>query len=147
MPALDLFWYDGGMKPRLPEHLEAQDVQLTREGILFVGDDGCILADFRGENPQLFAEESVKPLRLEEKQALRGRSSRYAPWLHACGGGERSPGDFLNAGPITDAVNLGTVALRSGKKIFFDSENVRITNVPESNKYLEREYRPGWELA
>jgi hypothetical protein len=38
------------------------------------------------------------------------------------------------------------VALRSGKKVEYDSVNMKITNVPEANKYLTREYRPGWEL-
>ena len=60
--------------------------------------------------------------------------------------GEPSPGSFLNAAAITDAVNLGTVALRAGRKVLFDSENMKITNAPEANKYLYRECRQGWEL-
>ena len=56
MPALDLFWYDGGMKPRLPEELEAQTSRWTAKGILFVGDEGMILAGFLGQDPQLFAQ-------------------------------------------------------------------------------------------
>jgi hypothetical protein len=38
------------------------------------------------------------------------------------------------------------VALRAGKKVLLDSENMKITNVAEANKYLYREYRKGWEL-
>ncbi len=60
--------------------------------------------------------------------------------------GEPSPGDFLNAGPITEAVNLAGVAIRVGRKIDYDHENMKITNLPEVNKYLYREYRKGWEL-
>jgi hypothetical protein len=67
-------------------------------------------------------------------------------WLDAIKGGAPSPGSFLNAGAISDTVNLGAVALRAGKKILFDSENMKITNVPEANQYLFREYRKGWEL-
>ncbi|MCP5109303.1 MAG: Gfo/Idh/MocA family oxidoreductase, partial [bacterium] len=55
MPALELFWYDGGMKPRLPAEIEAHDVPLSREGILFVGDEGSILAGFHGTNATRFA--------------------------------------------------------------------------------------------
>jgi hypothetical protein len=29
----------------------------------------------------------------------------------------------------------------------FDSEAMRITNHPEANRYLVRDYRPGWELG
>jgi hypothetical protein len=140
MPELDLFWYDGGMKPRLPEEVEAHGVEMAREGILFVGDQGAIMAGFRGDKPRLFAHGKCEPLALDEPQ--RG----HGGWLQAVQGGEPSPGDFLNAGPITDAVNLGTVALRAGKKVQFDSQNVKITNAADANRYLSRQCRKGWEM-
>jgi hypothetical protein len=152
MPALDLFWYDGGMKPRLPGEIEAQNIEMPREGILFVGDEGAIMAGFNGQKPRRFAKGKNEPLWDQETsprrggQRQRGAGGRYSPWLRAFQGGEPSPGSFLNAGPISDAVNLGTVALRAGTKVRFDSENMRITNVAEANKYLVREYRQGWEL-
>lgn len=148
-PPLDLFWYDGGMKPRLPHEIESHDIQLTREGILFVGDEGSILAGFHGQNPQRFARGKREPLdingALPEGQR-RNYERRHRLWLDACQGGEPSAGSFPNAAPITDAVNLGTVALRAGRKVLFDSENMKITNVPQANQYLVRQYRPGWEL-
>ncbi len=61
-PALDLFWYDGGMKPRLPDELEAANVEWPIEGILFVGDQGRIFAGFNGQNPQLAAKGRIEPL-------------------------------------------------------------------------------------
>jgi hypothetical protein len=143
-PAVDLFWYDGGMKPRLPREIEAHDIEMNREGILYVGDEGAILAGFRGNDPRLFAKGQDKPLPLDEPSA--GRERGYSAWVRACQGGEPSPGSFLNAASITDAVNLGTVALRAGRKVMFDSENMKITNAPEANKYLRRDYRKGWEL-
>ena len=144
MPSVDLFWYDGGMKPRLPEQLEAQNVEMAREGILFVGDRGSIMAGFQGQNPRLFAKGKSEPFRLEEEQAEHGR--RHSPWLQAVKGGAPSPGSFLSAAPITDAVNLGTVALRARKKVHFDSDKMKITNVASANQYLVRQYRQGWEL-
>ena len=146
-PAVDLFWYDGGMKPRLPREIEAHDAKMGREGILFVGDKGAILAGFHGQDPHLFARGQRQPLKVEET-STRGpeRGQRHNPWLTACKGGDPSPGSFLNAAAITDTVNLGTVALRAGKKIRFDSKNMKITNAAEANKYLYRQYRPGWEL-
>jgi hypothetical protein len=36
--------------------------------------------------------------------------------------------------------------LRVGKRIIYDAENMKISNLPEANKYLSREYRKGWEL-
>ncbi len=149
LPAFELFWYDGGMKPRLPEELEAHHVEMPREGILFVGDRGAILAGFLGQNPQHFAGGKTGPLWKDgavPQPAKKEPSGRYTAWIQAVQGGEQSPGCFLNAGPISDAVNLGTVALRAGKKVEFDSQNMKITNVPAANKYLYREYRKGWEL-
>jgi predicted dehydrogenase len=146
---LELFWYDGGMKPRLPDEIETHDVAVEREGILFVGEQGSILAGFHGQNPQLFQNGKREPLRLDEAAEAAGRAltgGRHAPWLHAVQTGEASPGSFTNAAAITDTVNLGTVALRAGKKVLFDSQAMAITNAPEANKYLRREYRPGWEL-
>jgi len=160
---LDLFWYDGGMKPRLPEEVEAQNVEMPREGILFVGDRGAIMAGFNGQNPQLFTKGQRVSIELLEgltgPTILRGdASSQRSPrgqkapggransWLQAVRGGEPSPGNFLNAASITDTVNLGTVALRAGRKVLFDSQNMKITNVAAANKYLVRQYRPGWEL-
>ena len=152
MPALDLFWYDGGMKPRLPEEVESQNIEIPGQGILFVGDQGTIMAGFNGQDPQLFAKGKSEPLWKEEtspqdaRRAPSGARRRYKPWLDALTkGGGQSPGSFLNAGPISDTVNLGTVALRAGRKVLFDSENMRITNAADANQYLYREYRKGWE--
>jgi len=151
MPAFDLFWYDGGMRPRLPEELEAQNVEFPREGILYVGDQGVILAGFMGQKPRRFSHGKCEVLNTGSSVApppKRGpwETERYRPWVEAVQGGPQSPGCFLNASSISDAVNLGTVALRSGKKVLFDSAAMKITNVPEANKLLRREYRKGWEL-
>ncbi len=45
--ALDLFWYDGGIKPPVPEELMAEDKEFAEEGMMFVGDQGKILGGFR----------------------------------------------------------------------------------------------------
>jgi predicted dehydrogenase len=155
LPALDLFWYDGGMMPRMPDELAAAGVTWPIEGILFVGDRGKIFAGFNGQNPKLFAggkSEDLFPPEAAPQGARRGQGGqggqgeRGAIWMASFKGGELSPGNFLNASGISDAVTLGTVALRAGKKVLFDSENLKITNAADANKYLVREYRKGWEL-
>ncbi|MBN1561431.1 hypothetical protein JW998_14345, partial [candidate division KSB1 bacterium] len=143
-PELELFWYDGGMKPRLGREIEAYNVEMQREGILYVGDDGAIFAEFNGGNPQWLAKGEKKPL-WEETESREGRR-RNTLWLDAMLSSEQSAGSFLNTKAITDTVNLGTVALRAGKKVIFDSETMQITNDADANKYLYRDCRPGWEL-
>jgi hypothetical protein len=66
-------------------------------------------------------------------------------WIAAVRGGPQSPSSFLNAGPISEAVNLYSAALRAGKKLLYDSETRKTTNVADANKYLSREYRKGWD--
>ncbi len=150
MRAMDLFWYDGGMKPRLPDEVEAHDVEMSREGILFVGDSGTIMAGFHGQNPQLFAKgkrESLwNAMSVPRETASTRSGGRHGSWLDAVKNGEQSLGSFPNAASITDTVNLGAVALRAGKKVLFDSESMKITNAADANKYLVRQYREGWQL-
>lgn len=156
-PALDIFWYDGGIKPPVPEEMVADNKELAEEGMMFVGDKGKILGGFHSENPQLLPESKMRAYRaanrLPDEAAARAerrggdRSSREAAWTTAFKGGPASYGDFTLAGPITDAVNLAAISLRlGGRRLLWDSANAKITNLSEANKYLTREYRAGWKL-
>src|SRR5262249_1339072 len=60
-PALDIYWYDGGMKPAVPEVLIAKNKELAEEGMMFVGDNGKLLGGFYGEDPQLIFEGNPRP--------------------------------------------------------------------------------------
>ena len=55
--------------------------------------------------------------------------------------------NFDYAGPLAEAVLLGNVAVRAGKKIEWDAAKMKVTNVPEANRYIRRDYRKGWELG
>lgn len=143
LPPFDLIWYDGGMKPLVPDELRSQGKSLETEGMMFVGDQGKILAGFRGEDPVLIPESKMSYLKKEEEQK---ESRGNETWIDAFKNGTQSPGSFIYAGPVTETILLGAVALRAGKKVVYDSKNMKITNIPEANKYLTREYRKGWEL-
>ena len=102
------------------------------------------MGGFHGQNPQLFKKGKREDLALDAYRAA--HAVRHGGWLEEILGGGQSPGSFINAASITDAVNLGTVALRARKKVLFDSENMKITNDSGANKYLVRECREGWRL-
>ena len=96
------------------------------------------MAGFLGGDATIFQRKERIPLR---RPTLAGRPwgtegatwrDRQTSWVQAAKGGPQSPGSFLNAGPITDTVNLGTVALRANK-VVFDSENLKITNAAGAN--------------
>ncbi len=112
--------------------------------MMFVGDKGKIIGGFRGENPQLFIDN--KNSTPQRTPAERTREDSNDVWINSFKNNTQSPGSFLYAGPVTETILLGAVALRAGKRVEYDSVNMKITNVPEANKYLVREYRKGWEL-
>jgi hypothetical protein len=150
-PAVDLIWYEGGIRPPRPEELEADGKELPSEGVLFVGDKGKILAGFYMNDPRLIPEKRMSgytaETRPQPRQSQQGETSPgMRAWIGACRGGTPSPGNFLNAGPITEAVNLYAAAYRAGRPLQYDPQTGSITSPREANRYLSREYRQGWEL-
>ena len=146
LPPFDLIWYDGGMRPPVPEELEGSDTGLEREGMMFVGDKGKILAGFRCENPRLLPDAKMQNYLNGQPAPKTVVDRSNDTWIDAFRNKVQSPGSFLLAGPITETILLGGVALRTGKKVQYDSANMKITNIAEANSFLFREYRKGWEL-
>jgi hypothetical protein len=143
LPPFDLFWYDGGMKPVTPDELEQAGKPLEREGMMFIGDKGKIIGGFRGEKPVLYVDNKQVA---EATGAEQTGQNANDVWINAFKNNTQSPGSFLYAGPVTETILLGAVALRAGKKVEYDAANMKITNAPEAEKFLVREYRKGWEL-
>src|ERR1017187_3197367 len=151
-PAVDLIWYEGGLRPPTPEEMDEDHQEFTPEGMMFVGDKGKILAGFHVDSPRLIPAKRMRGIAAPEPPPRRqaGEQPRLSAglqqWLGACkGSGRQSPGNFLNAWPISEAVNLYAIALRTGRKLQWDAEGMKITNLPDANKHLSREYRKGWE--
>ncbi len=147
--AVDLIWYEGGLRPPTPPELDEDRKEFPAEAMMFVGDKGKILAGFRVEGPRLIPERRMSgyppPAAATRAPREPGQlSPGLRQWAAACKGGAQSPGSFLHAGGISEAVNLYAVALRTRRRLYYDAANRKITNVPEANKYLSREYRKGW---
>jgi hypothetical protein len=137
------------MRPPTPDELESDNKELPNEGMMFVGSKGKILAGFFLEDPHLIPEsrtnkDSVAPTPARQRDQ-EGVPPGMRQWIAAVRGGPQSPSSFLNAGPISEAVNLYAVALRTGKKLLYDGESRKVTNLADANKYLAREYRKGWD--
>jgi len=113
---------------------------------MFVGDKGKILATFHGDNPRIIPEKKMQDYAGEKEVQQEGRQRRSDTWAACIKNKKESPGSFLFADPVTETINLGAVALRAGQKVDYDSDAMKITNLPEADKYLTRKYRKGWEL-
>lgn len=144
LPPFELFWYDGGMRPNTPD--ESGHASLEREGMLFVGDKGSIVAGFRCENPRLLPESKMDSVMKGKPLPREVYESNDQYWIDAFRNKTQSPGSFLLAGPVTETILLGGVALRARKKLLYNSRDMKITNDEAANQYFYREYRKGWEL-
>jgi predicted dehydrogenase len=143
MPAVKLYWYDGGLKPRRPLELESAR-QLPEEGLLFVGDKGKILCDFQGGSPRLIPESKMQ-LYKRPKKYLPRSIGHIEEWVRAVRGGDAADANFGFAGKVTEALLLGNVALNAGEKILWNKEDFK-TNSELADKYLHPPYREGWEI-
>jgi predicted dehydrogenase len=154
MPELTLRWYDGGWRPPRPAELEDGET-LGATGHLRVGDSGKIMSR-RGRQavefhliPEARAREYGDPPRTLPRSV-----GHYQEWIDAAKGGPQAGSHFGWAGPLTEVVLLGNVALRpelreelTTKKLLWDSANFRFTNSESANTFLKREYRDGWKLT
>jgi hypothetical protein len=71
----------------------------------------------------------------------------YADWIQGCKGGSKPCSNFDEvAGPFTETVLLGNLSLRIKGKLEWDSKHMRVKNAPEADKYIRKQYRPGWEV-
>jgi hypothetical protein len=149
-PPVDLCWYDGGMRPPTPVELQEDNKELPTEGMMFVGDKGKILAGFNLQNPQIISGKKMDlPASVNDKRPSQEERTAAALslFIDACRTGKQYPGNFTEAEYITEAINLYALSLRTGRTLKYDAVNVKITNIPEANKWLDREYRSGWDLA
>jgi len=146
-PAVTLHWYDGGLIAARPAELEDNRELPREDGLIFVGDRGKILVTgWGGNSPRLIPEAKMKAYKLPPKSLPRS-IGHYAEWIKACKEGTPTESSFAFAGPMTEAVLLGTIAVRlGGRTLLWDSERKKVTNSPRANAYLHYPYRTSWTL-
>lgn len=145
-PAVDLVWYDGGMRPPTPNEFYERNIEFPSEGMMFVGDKGIIMSSqFLVREPYLLSGE-VKAAQDVPPASGATKQPGIQKFIDGVKAGTQVEGSFREAWPITEAVNLYAVALRAGKTLKYDAAQLKITNDDAANDYLDREYRKGWEI-
>ena len=143
---MKLTWYEG-LRPPRPKELEDGRMMGSREGgALFKGTKGLLTAGVYGEGPRLIPESRMKAYKRPPKTLPRVGASHEMDWVRACKAGTKAGADFSYAGPLTEICLLGNVAKRVDTRIEWDGENLKVTNLPEANKYVRAPYRNGWSL-
>jgi hypothetical protein len=141
---LPLTWYDGGKQGPdrgtlgLPEGYE-----LPGAGSAFVGEQGTMVLPHWAE-PQLFPRDKFADLELPAV----GDVNHYTGWVDACVGDGKTTSNFDYAGPLTETVLLGTIAVRfPGERLVWNAKQGKFNHHAEANARLAKDYRKGWELT
>jgi predicted dehydrogenase len=143
-PPLRMIWYDGLKLPSI--ELTPGVEKLPPNGAIFVGERGTLLAIEEGVRDYKLLPEGRFSDAEQTKSTLPISPGHHAEWIQACKGGPAALSEFGYASTLTEAVLLGNVAFRAGRKLEWDSAQMKATNCPEAAQYLTREYRKGWEV-
>jgi len=140
-----LEWFDGEFYP--PERIRklySDNLQeYPSESAMLVGTEGSLLIPHAAP-PQLLPEDKFSKI---QRPKLPPRN-HYHHFVDACLGGENTESHFAQTGPMTEAILLGTVAIRvPGEKLEWDSARLKVTNHVQANRYLRRTYRAGWHVG
>ncbi len=144
-------WRDGGFGPPRPPEI-SDDVRWPLGddigGQLWIGDDGKLLASVYGTNPRLLDQE--RHLEITENpppEKYPRVEGVYAEWIDACKAGTTGGSDFVrHAGPLTEMVLLGNLAVRTGRHLELDSRTGQVTNVSIPDHLIRPTYRDDWTL-
>ena len=147
-PAVKVVWRDGNLSPPRPPEV-ASDASWPPEGSgqLWIGTEGKMFAGIYGENPRLLDPERDAEIRANPPAEKYPRTEGvYAEFVDAAKGGRPAGSSFVeHAGPLTEMVLLGNLAVRSGREIELDPADGRITNgVAIPDHYVRPVYRDGW---
>jgi predicted dehydrogenase len=134
-------WYDGNKRPPAEVVALLEGRELPDQGSVVIGTDGVLIVPHVAM-PILLPDAKFKGFKRPEVKG----ANHWHQFVDAVRGVGKTSANFDYAGPLTEAVLLGSVATRfpqttlewSGKKLKF-------TNVKEANQFVGRRYRKGWE--
>ena len=171
MPPCEVIWYDGGLLPPRPDELgDNERMGDGGGGCIFEGTKGKIMCETYGFNPTLLPTSLMEDFEAPPTTLPRvegDTSGHQRVWVEACKGGDPCSSNFDYAGPFTEMVLMGNLALRSfmlaemqegpggrrrrsfpgRKKLRWDGDNMRITNFDAANQFVRRTYREGYSLG
>jgi predicted dehydrogenase len=142
-PEVEVNWHDGGKKPGVPSEVFNREKMF--KGLIFAGDKGYLVADYdyrilmpKGEDPYY---KIPKP-----EDIIAPSKGHHREWIEACKGDKKTLCNFDYAGAMIEHNLLALVAYRAGKKLEWDSANLKATNCPEAEQFIQKKYREGWTL-
>jgi len=163
-----LSWYDGGMMPPRPAELADDEPMGNWDGgVIFEGEFGKIMCDCYAANPRLLPKKKMKGFQEPKQSLLRVKDENHQRnWIDAIRGNAEASSGFDYAGPLSEIVLMGNLAIRSlfaqeersdrgnkymaytgtGIRLAWDGQNMKITNYEPANQFVKRNYRDGFDL-
>lgn len=141
MPEVTINWYEGGLMPPRPDELmDGEMMGDEMGGCIFHGTRGKIMCGSYGQEPTLLPRKEMEHFQEPEKKIRRifnpFEGGHEQDWVRAskepAGTRLNASSDFAYAGPLTETVLLGTLAIRLqslNKKLLWDGPNMRFTNI------------------
>ncbi len=166
---LTLEWSDGGIRPAHPDLIPAEDFlgdPGSNNGVMMIGENGIITTGVYGYNPRLYKKGQAVQTYQQPKED-EAEHGHHRKWLDAVRAGYDSEAhkaltsSFDYSGPLTETVLMGNIAIRSyllrekagrgfdyygRRKLLWDGDAMKITNLEAANQFVGRDYRKGWEL-
>lgn len=148
MPPVKLVWYDGNLIPPIPSNLEPDRLVDESGGGFIVGEDATIITNTYAGTARIAPETKMREVLKSQlpKKYPRVKGSHFEEWIEGCKGGPLPGSNFEYSGPFTETVLLGNLAIRTRRRLEWDGEKLQVTNFPEANRYLTKDYRPGWGI-
>jgi hypothetical protein len=142
LPEVEVHWYDGGLKPDLPEGYPAgRDLNDSGGAVIFYGTKDTLICGCYGVNPWLLSGRKPNSPKVCRRVADAMRGGHEQDWIRAC---KESPAsrvpaksDFAEAGPFNEMVVMGVLAVRLqtlNKELLWDGENMRFTNIGDNEE-------------
>ena len=137
---ITLKWYHGGRRPDSPDGI---NLGQWGNGIMFVGDEGQLVADY-GKWKLLPADKfaDYEP----PEQTIAASPGHYNEWIRGCKEGTPTLCNFDYSGALIENNLLGNVAFRMGQRLDWNSEELAVTNCDEAEPLIRKEYREGWRI-
>ena len=127
-PEVEVYWYDGGLKPMLPKGWPDGKI-MSSGGTIFHGDKDTLIFD---RNPWLLSGRVPNPPKTQREITV----SHEMDWVRACKENpeNRTPtaSNFNEAGPFNEMVVMGVLAVRLqglSKELEWDGLNMKFTNI------------------
>jgi len=142
LPQVEVFWFDGGIKPMLPAMWPAGQNPNDQGGcVFFHGTKGILVCGCYGVNPWILRPDGKVEKPEAPKFRRRVTLTHEMDWVRAA---KESPktrvktaSDFSLSGPFNEMVVMGVLAVRLStlnKELNWDGPNMKFTNITDAEQ-------------